>query len=84
MVLYEGSPRTKHLITNLDVEIDGADAASAQCYFTVLQAVGPGQPVETILSGRYVDRCRKVGARWRLADRLFVADLVGDLSRHFR
>lgn len=84
VVLYDGSPRTKHLITNLQVELDGPGAASAHCYFTVLQGVVPGQPIEVILTGRYVDRFEKVGGRWRFSDRLFVTDLVGDLSRHFR
>jgi ketosteroid isomerase-like protein len=82
--LYGGTPRTTHLITNLDVEVDpGADVASAQCAFTVLQGVVPGEPIQVILTGRYVDRFERVGGRWRFADRLFVADLVGDQSRHF-
>jgi 3-phenylpropionate/cinnamic acid dioxygenase small subunit len=84
VVLYDGSPRTKHLITNLDVELLDTDTASAHCYFTVLQGVVPGQPVDVILSGRYVDRFEKVGGSWRFADRLFVTDLIGDLSRHFK
>lgn len=82
--LYDGSPRTKHLITNLSVEVeDGADTAAAECYFTVLQGVVPGEPIHVILSGRYVDRFERVNERWRFADRLFIADLIGDQSRHF-
>lgn len=84
VVLYEGSPRTKHLITNLSVDLVGDDSASASCYFTVLQGVVPGQPIEVILSGRYLDRFEKVDGSWRYADREFITDLVGDLSRHFR
>jgi hypothetical protein len=84
VVLYDGSPRTKHLITNLDVDLVSVARASAHCYFTVLQSVVPGEPIEVILSGRYIDRFEKVDRSWRFADRLFVTDLVGDLSRHFR
>lgn len=84
VVLYDGTPRTKHLITNLVVDQVGATEASAHCYFTVLQSVTPGQPIEVILSGRYVDRFAKVDGSWRFEDRLFLSDLVGDLSRHFR
>lgn len=85
VVLYDGSPRTKHLITNLVVDPapDGGTAA-ARCCFTVLQGVVPGQPIRVILAGRYVDRFERAGGRWRFAGRLFVTDLVGDLSRHFR
>lgn len=85
VVLYDGSPRTKHLISNLVVDIDpGAATAGGRCCFTVLQGVVPGEPIEVILGGRYLDRFEKIAGRWRFADRLFVTDVVGDLSRHFR
>jgi 3-phenylpropionate/cinnamic acid dioxygenase small subunit len=82
--LYDGTPRTKHLITNLIVDVEeGADTAEAQCSYTVLQGIVPGEPIQVILSGRYVDRFERASGRWRFADRLFVVDLVGDQSRHF-
>ena len=85
VVLYDGKPRTKHVITNLVVEVaEDRTTASARCYFTVLQGIVPGEPIQVILAGRYVDRFEKVDAGWRFADRLFVTDLVGDLSRHYR
>ena len=85
VVLHNGSPRTRHLITNLVVDpAPDAGTAGARCCFTVLQGVVPGQPIQVILAGRYVDRFEQAGGRWRFADRLFVTDLVGDLSRHFR
>jgi 3-phenylpropionate/cinnamic acid dioxygenase small subunit len=85
VVLYDGSPRTRHLITNLVVSLrPDATTAGARCYFTVLQGVVPGEPIQVILTGRYVDRFEQTGGRWRFADRLFVTDQVGDLSRHFR
>ncbi len=41
----EGGPRTKHLLTNLTVDVEpGASTASAHCYWTVLQNIGPGRP----------------------------------------
>lgn len=85
VILYDGSPRTKHVITNLVVDLDpDGTRAAARCYFTVLQGADPGHPIRAILSGRYVDRFEKDGGRWRFSDRLFVTDLVGDLSRHYR
>jgi ketosteroid isomerase-like protein len=82
--LYDGSPRTKHVITNLDIALEpAANHATAECYFTVLQGIVPGEPIQIILSGRYVDRFEKEDGRWRFSDRLFVADLIGDQRRHF-
>jgi hypothetical protein len=86
VILYEdGTPRTRHLMTNVtvDVDDDGA-AASSTCYFTVLQGVVPGEPIQVILSGRYVDRFANGPDGWYFTDRLFHADLIGDQSRHFR
>ena len=84
VMLYDGSPRTKHLITNLVVELIDSSTANAHCYFTVLQGITPGERIDVILSGRYLDQFKKVDGRWRFADRLFRSDLIGDLSRHFR
>jgi 3-phenylpropionate/cinnamic acid dioxygenase small subunit len=86
VILYDGIPRTRHLMDNLVVDhADGADEASGRCYYTVLQqAGGPGTPIEPILAGRYVDRYRRGPDGWHFADREFHVDLSGDLSRHFR
>jgi len=82
--LYDGIPRTKHLITNLSIDVEtAADRATAECYFTVLQGIVPGEPIEIILSGQYVDRFERAGGRWRFSDRLIAVDLAGDLTRHF-
>ena len=85
VVLYDGVPRTKHLITNLVIDVDETAAtATGRCSFTVLQGVKPGEPIQAILAGRYVDTYEKVGGAWRFAERRFVPDLVGDQSRHVR
>lgn len=85
VILYDGTPRTRHLITNLTIELEeGSDEAGGRCCYTVLQGVEPGGPIQTILAGRYHDRYRRTTEGWRFADRLFLVDLVGDLSRHFR
>jgi 3-phenylpropionate/cinnamic acid dioxygenase small subunit len=82
VVLYDGVPRTRHLTTNLVIELAG-DAAAARSSFTVLQAA-PGGPLQPIVAGRYHDRFVRAGGAWRFADRLIFMDLVGDLSRHLR
>lgn len=83
--LHDGSPRTKHLITNLHIELGpGAHSASGRCYYTVLQGIVPGEPIETIVAGEYVDQYAKVDGRWRFADRLFIVDLEGDQRQSLR
>ncbi len=85
IALYDGTPRTRHLMTNLSIDLtDGADEATGQCCFTVLQGIEPGEPIQTILAGRYHDRYRRTETGWHFSDRLFFIDLIGDQSRHFR
>lgn len=85
IVLYDdGTPKTRHLMNNLTIDlVDGADAATGRCYYTVLQGIDPGAPIQTILAGRYHDRYRRGPDGWQFADRLFIVDLPGDQSRHF-
>lgn len=78
----DGTPRTRHVTTNLIVDVSG-DAATARSYFTVFQAT-PELPLQPIVAGRYHDRFARVGGSWRFADRLVLVDLAGDLSRHLR
>ncbi len=84
VVLYpDGTPRTKHVVTNPIIEIDeGAGTASCRSYYTVLQQTDDF-PLQPIVSGRYHDRFECVGGRWRFSFRDYtLMDLVGDLSHH--
>ena len=84
VLLYDGRPCTKHVITNVTIEV-AADSATARArsYFTVLQA-RPDLPLQPIICGRYHDAFARDARGWRFADRLILPDLVGDLSRHMR
>ena len=83
IALYDGSPRTKHLMTNLVVDIDGS-SATARSSFSVLQGIVAGERLQVVVAGRYFDRFERGPEGWRFADRLFVLDLGGDQSQHFR
>lgn len=84
VILYDGTPCTKHVITNLVVDLDpDGTGASARCHFTVVQA-RPELPLQTILAGRYHDRFARRAGAWHLADRLILVDLIGDLRWHTR
>jgi len=80
----DGTPRTKHVTTNLVIDGDeAAGTAAARSYFTVLQATAR-LPLQPIVAGRYHDRFVRGAGGWRFADRLILMDLVGDLSEHLR
>jgi hypothetical protein len=78
----DGTPGTKHVTTNLILDIDEeAGEAGARTYWTVLQAV-PGLPLQPILAGRYHDRFTRSGGTWHFSERRYLIDLVGDVSQH--
>lgn len=77
----DGTPRTMHQITNVDVRVSG-DTATARCYFTVLQVTDAG--LHPVLAGEYRDRFAHVGGVWRFRERVFDPRLMGDLSHHMR
>jgi 3-phenylpropionate/cinnamic acid dioxygenase small subunit len=85
LIVYDdGTPRTKHVTTNIAIEADEeAGTAVSRAYFTVLQAL-PGLPLQPIASGRYRDRFERCDGQWRFAERRVRVDLVGDVSRHLR
>jgi hypothetical protein len=78
--LHDGSPRTKHLVTNPVVELDG-DTAVVRSSYLVLQATN-AHPLAPIITGRYVDTFARADAGWHWTERRFLVDLVGDLSHH--
>jgi ketosteroid isomerase-like protein len=84
VILYDGIPSTKHVISNVTIEIaDDRASASARSYFTVLQG-RPDFPLQPVIAGRYHDRFERVDDTWRFADRQIIPDLIGDLSHHLR
>lgn len=78
----DGTPRTKHVTTNLQIELDEERGeGAARSYFTVLQGL-PGFPLQPIVAGRYEDRFARRADRWSFRERRMLVDLVGDVSRH--
>ncbi|MDE2436976.1 MAG: nuclear transport factor 2 family protein [Sphingomonadales bacterium] len=79
--LYDGIPRTRHMICNLIVEPDGPGRARATSSVFVLQDA-PGVPLQPIITGDYADRFEKVDGQWRFSERAITNDLFGNLSAH--
>ena len=77
-----GTPLTKHLTTNVIIELQKSDKeASARSYYTVIQATD-ALPLQPIISGRYQDRFRKIDGNWQFARREMFVDLIGNCSEH--
>lgn len=88
--LHDGSPRTKHLVTNVALDAPSGDGTvTARSSYVVLQAV-EGLALQPIVTGRYVDLFASgpadggSSAGWHFVERRFAVDLVGDLSHHLR
>lgn len=78
-----GTPMTKHVITNPIVEVDEeAGTASCRSYYTVLQAT-PDLPLQVVAAGRYHDTFERVDGVWRFATRDYsLFDHQGNLAEH--
>jgi 2-oxoglutarate dehydrogenase complex dehydrogenase (E1) component-like enzyme len=79
----DGTPRTKHVMTNVIVEVAEDElSANSRSYFTVLQAVPGSLALQPVIAGRYHNRYAQVDGQWRFTGLHFIIDLVGDLSHH--
>ena len=78
----DGTLRTKHVTTNVIVDVDeGGESATARSYFVVYQQL-PELPLQAIISGRYHDRFVRTGSKWGFAERRVLSDLIGNLTGH--
>ena len=78
----DGTLRTRHLATNLIVDIDeDADRATARSYYVVFQATGE-LPFQAIVGGRYDDEFARRDGEWRFARRVVHVDQIGNMTEH--
>ncbi|HWC33542.1 MAG TPA: nuclear transport factor 2 family protein [Mycobacteriales bacterium] len=82
-MLYDGSPRTRHVTANPVIDVDEAGGtATCTSSYVVFQGVDDFA-FQPIVSGRYSDRfARGDGEVWRFTERRYAVDHVGDLSHH--
>jgi 3-phenylpropionate/cinnamic acid dioxygenase small subunit len=76
-----GTPKTRHVTTNVMIEPEGDCAARAQSYVIVFQATDT-LSLQPVIGGRNYDRFERVDGRWRFSERRIESDLLGDLSAH--
>jgi hypothetical protein len=79
----DGTPKTKHVMTNVmvDVEDDGLTATS-RSYFTVLQAVPGALSLQPVIAGRYRNGYSYVNGKWGFTSVHIIIELMGDLGHH--
>ena len=74
----DGTPRTKHVMTNVMVDVaDDGRTASSRSYFTVLQAVPGELALQPVIAGRYRHTYTFAEDRWRVATMHIIIDLIG-------
>ena len=77
-----GTPKTRHLVLNPIIEIDGDTAtATARSTFCVLQATDRS-PLAPIVVGRYYDSFARDSTGWYFTERIADVEMVGDVSDH--
>ena len=77
-----GTPLTRHVTTNVIVEVDdAAGTAATRSAYTVFQRT-ERLPLQPIICGRYHDTFQRIDGRWWFDTRVMLVDLVGDLSQH--
>ena len=80
--MHDGNPRTKHVTTNVLIDVDEeAGTATARSYFTVPQATRE-LPLQLIAAGRYHDAFERVDGAWRFRSRVILLDHQGEIGQH--
>ena len=78
----DGTLRTRHLTSNVIVDVEeAAGTATARSSFVVFQQT-PKLPLQPIVTGRYRDKFARGGRGWHFALRHIVVDHVGDVREH--
>ena len=77
----DGTPRTRHMTSNLIIEPIDANTARASSYVVVFQQTDE-LALQPIITGDYQDKFLKIDGVWRFAERSISNDLFGDLTSH--
>jgi 3-phenylpropionate/cinnamic acid dioxygenase small subunit len=77
---HGNSPRTRHLVLNPIVDVDG-DTASARSTFCVVQQT-EAVPLQPIVVGRYSDAFVRDTTGWYFTERTVDVQMIGDVSDH--
>jgi 3-phenylpropionate/cinnamic acid dioxygenase small subunit len=76
-----GTPRTHHVITNLEFEEKSDGSVQVRSCFSVFQAT-PAIALQPIACGRYEDLFSEASGRWRFRSKHIEVTLLGNVSDH--
>ena len=80
--LYDGRPRTRHIVTNIVVDLAPDElSATVRSYIHMIHQPPDGL-LAPLVAGTYHDRVHYVNGRWLFAERRMHIELAGDLSTH--
>lgn len=79
--LYDGLTRTSHLISALEVEVDGA-RATGRSTITIFHQPASGEPITVMTVNDYDDRYGEIDGEWRFLSREVTRRLEGDMTPH--
>jgi hypothetical protein len=76
MKIIKATQRTKHLLTNMLIELRGAEAMSECHYFAYHRRVDPkaGTAHDYFSGGRYLDRFERRDGEWKIVRRVGLID----------
>lgn len=77
---FDNTPRTRHLVQNPIVDVDGATAV-ARSTFVVMQETDT-VPLQPIVVGRYADAFARDDTGWYFTERAVDIQMIGDVSDH--
>lgn len=77
---HDNTPRTRHLVLNAIVDVDG-DSATARSTFCVVQRT-EAIALQPIVVGRYADTFGRDAGGWFFTGRTVDVEMVGDVSDH--
>jgi 3-phenylpropionate/cinnamic acid dioxygenase small subunit len=77
----DGTPRTHHVVTNLEFEPAAGGRVAVKSCFTVFQATQT-LPLQPIACGRYDDLFEHVDGAWRFAAKHIEVTLLGRMADH--
>lgn len=77
---FGNTPRTRHLVLNPIVDVDG-DTATARSTFCVVQQTET-IALQPIVVGRYADAFARGESGWYFTERIVDVQMIGDVSDH--
>ena len=83
IISADGTPLTHHVTSNVIIEMNEMNLATARSYFTVFQATDE-LPLQPVIAGKYSDKFASTDGKWHFTHRQIIMTLKGNLSHHLK